>query len=248
MGKEISIIIATYNAEKTLEKCLNSIVCQKNDNVELLIIDGGSKDKTVEIVEKYKGSVDYLVSEPDKGIYDAWNKGIAQAQGKWLMFVGADDELLPDAIATYIHVINNNPEIGSYDYICAHNDYIAFDGRLIKKIGTEPEWKKMKYYMSAAHVGSLHNKRNLFDEVGVYDLTYRICADYELLLRKREKLKYLFITDTIAKMKEGGMSMSLKAIIETYKIREKHKTLSLIINVVVLIKTILLYRLYKYHK
>lgn len=248
MGKEISIIIATYNAEKTLEKCLNSIVCQKNDQVELLIIDGGSKDKTVDIVEKYKLSVDYLVSEPDKGVYDAWNKGVAQAKGEWLMFVGADDELLPDAIATYKHVINNTPDIGSYDYICAHNDYIAFDGHFIKKIGSEPAWNKMRCYMSAAHVGSLHNKKNLFNQVGGYDLTYRICADYELLLRKRDKLKYLFITDTIAKMKEGGMSMSLKAIMETYKIRKKHHTLALIINVVVLIKTILLYRLYKYHK
>jgi len=248
MCKRISIIIATYNAEETLGKCLESIICQKNDNVELLIIDGGSKDKTTEIVEKHMENIDYYVSEPDNGIYDAWNKGIAQAKGDWIMFVGADDDLLPDALLKYERCLSETKDTNTYDYICAHNDYIAFDGSFIKKIGKEPSWQSMRYYMSAAHVGSLHNKRNLFDKVGVYDLTYKICADYELLLRKRDNLKYLFIEDTIARMKEGGMSMSLKALKETYKIRKKHKTVNGLINIMILIKSILFYKLYNYHK
>ena len=93
MKKIISIIIATYNAEKTLKRCLNSIVSQKKDQLELLIIDGCSTDRTMDIVREFAESIDVIVSEVDKGIYDAWNKGIRLATGEWIMFLGADDYL-----------------------------------------------------------------------------------------------------------------------------------------------------------
>lgn len=249
MSKLISVIIATYNAGKTLNRCLNSISNQLNDNCELLIIDGGSKDNTLDIIKSYGNKVTYTVSEPDKGIYDAWNKGIKQATGDWLMFVGADDELLPGSINTYLNCIINTTVIDAYDYICAQNDYVDSNGRFLKKIGKEPSWRNMRKYMAAAHVGSLHNKKNLFEQVGLYDLNYHICADYELLLRKRNHLSYKFITgETIARMQEGGMSMTSAALIETYKIRRMHKTLPSILNIMILIKSMLAYRLYKYHK
>ena len=88
MKKIISIIIATYNAEKTLKRCLNSIVSQKKDQLELLIIDGCSTDRTMDIVREFAESIDVIVSEVDKGIYDAWNKGIRLATGEWIMFLG----------------------------------------------------------------------------------------------------------------------------------------------------------------
>ena len=100
----ISIVIATYNAGKTLCNCLNSIVTQLTDDVELVIIDGGSRDNTNSIIESYGSQIAYHISEPDKGIYDAWNKGVKKAKGDWIMFVGADDVLLPEAIQTYLEV------------------------------------------------------------------------------------------------------------------------------------------------
>ncbi len=249
MSKLISVIIATYNAGKTLNRCLNSISNQLNDNCELLIIDGGSRDNTLDIIKSYGNKVAYTVSEPDKGIYDAWNKGIKQATGDWLMFVGADDELLPGSINAYLNFIIKTTAIDAYDYICAQNDYVDSNGRFLKKIGKAPSWRNMRKYMAAAHVGSLHNKRNLFEQVGLYDLNYHICADYELLLRKRNHLSYKFIEgETIARMQEGGMSMTSAALIETFKIRRKHKTLPSVLNVMILIKSMLAYRFYKYHK
>lgn len=246
--KDISIIIATYNASSTLEKCLNSILSQKDDNVELLVIDGNSNDNSLDIIDKYRSDIDYFVTEPDNGIYDAWNKGISNASGKWIMFVGADDELLDDAIRKYRKYLFSISDIDSYDYICATNYYVDDKGSILKCIGKEPSWEKMKCYMSAAHVGSLHNKENLFADVGLYDLSFSICADYELLLRKRDHLRYLFVPDTIAKMKAGGMSMSIKALLETYQIRKKHGTINPIFNCCLLIKSFILYKLYKYHK
>lgn len=246
--KIISIIIATYNAGKTLSKCLDSILLQKCDEVELLIIDGGSKDNTLNIIEESKNKVDFALSEPDKGIYDAWNKGIKQARGQWIMFVGADDELMPDAIDNYLNILlTHNTE--SIDYICAQNELVSYDNNFLKKIGKEPSWSRMRYDMAPAHVASLHNKQTLFGQVGLFNLQFHICADYELLLRKKNNLKYLFFPEfTMAKMQEGGMSTSLKAVLETYKIRKYHKTISPILNLVVLVKYLLGYKLYKFHK
>ncbi len=226
----ISIIIATYNASSTLRRCLDSIVPQLTVDTELIIIDGQSTDDTNAIVRSYGTAVTVHISEPDKGIYDAWNKGIGRATGQWIMFIGADDILLPGAIDTYLHVLRSTVDIASYDYLCARNEYVDEAGHILGLIGEAPSWQRMRRYMSAAHVASLHNKTHLFDTLGGYDLAYRICADYELLLRKRP-LRYLFLGDAvIARMTSGGMSFSTAAIREAYRIRGQHHTLPTIVN------------------
>lgn len=235
-NKTISIIIATYNAGKTLQHCLDSIAPQKSKELELLIIDGQSTDNTLDIINSNKLIIDFYISETDKGIYDAWNKGIQMATGEWIMFVGADDILLPNALSQYIDLINKTPEIGNYDYICANNEFIGKDGKVLKIMGEAPSWSKMKKYMAAAHVASLHNKKNLFNKVGLYNLEYKICADYELLLRKKDKLIFLFKPIHIAQMKVGGMSFSTKAIIETYLIRKRHQSVSPMFNILLFLR------------
>lgn len=244
----ISIIIATYNAEKTLNRCLNSIIPQLNEECEVVIIDGNSKDKTNEIIKSYKGSIAYSISEPDKGIYDAWNKGIKAAKGKWIAFIGADDILLPNALQEYLSLIRKTPNIDSYDYICAQNEYVDNNGKLLMILGNPPEWKFMRKKMVAAHVASLHNKQNLFKKNGEYDLNFKICADYELLVRKHNNLKYIFIPKHIARMQAGGMSLSTKAVKETYKIRQKHKTLPSLLNCIYFIIDWILYKLFTLRK
>lgn len=229
-NKQISIIIATYNAAKTLRTCLDSIVPQLTDETELIIVDGKSKDETNSIIDSYGSKVTVHISEPDKGIYDAWNKGVKVAKGEWVMFVGADDVLLPDALVKYLKVINSTADIGEYDYICANNEFVDMKGNVLKIMGKAPAWKYMRRGMAAAHVASLHNKHNLFETIGGYNLDFKICADYELLLRKKQQLHYLFVPVHIARMKVGGMSFSTKAIIEAYKIRKLHHCLPLIVN------------------
>lgn len=219
---QISIIIATYNANNTLKRCLDSIVSQLTDECELIIVDGGSKDSTNEIINLYGDKIAVHISEPDKGIYDAWNKGVNLAHGKWVGFIGADDILLPDAIQTYLATINSTPNIDSYDYICARNEYADTNGNVIQVIGKPAVWSKMRKVMVAAHVASLHNRHNLFETIGGYDLQFHICADYDLLLRKRDKLKSLFVDHRIARMQTGGMSFSVAALKEAYKIRKKN--------------------------
>jgi len=241
--KKISIIIATWNAAKTLRNCLDSIVPQLTEDTELLIIDGGSTDETMDIVRSYGDKIAYSVSEPDKGIYDAWNKGIKIAKGQWIAFIGADDELLPNAINIYLKIIQNTHDIDSYDYICAHNEFVDFEGQILRIMGGAPKWQKIRKGMNAAHVASLHNKHNLFENLGGFDINFKICADYEMLLRKNNNLKYIMLDAHIAKMKVGGMSFSVEALKEVYKARKKHHSVPEIANVLLLVKDVIRFKL-----
>ena len=238
-----SIISATYNAATTLNDLVQSILPQKTENVELIIVDGGSTDDTVNIIKSYGSIVDYYITEKDNGIYDAWNKGIKVAKGQWIMFVGADDVLLPNTIENYNQLILNCKD-KDVDYISGKVCYVNDNGKIMKLLGSECSWNKMRKGMCAAHVASLHNS-NLFDEVGLYDLKFKICGDYELLLRKKEKLKSLFLNKTVAQMKSGGMSFSFAAIIETYQIRKTRQSLSRIQNVFIFIRDIVGYYLFR---
>jgi glycosyltransferase involved in cell wall biosynthesis len=232
-NKLVSIIIATYNASTTIKKCLESIAFQKTDECELLIIDGSSTDDTANIVKSYGTVVDYFISEPDSGIYDAWNKGIKVSHGEWIMFIGADDILLPNAINDYLNILKYNIGNKDIDYVCSKNEYVDRNGQLLKILGSEPAWNKMRKMMVAAHVASLHNRKRLFDEIGLYDSNLKICADYELLLRKGNRLRYLFIPNRIARMTVGGMSFSTKALIEEYNVRAMHHSVTSFGNVCV---------------
>lgn len=242
---QISIIIATFNAGETLRNCIDSILNQLTDDCELIVIDGGSKDDTNDIIKSYGSRISYTVSEADSGIYDAWNKGVKVAHGSWVAFIGADDVLLPNAIDTYLNLIKNTAEIDTYDYICAHVEYVDMNGKLLKLLGEEPKWKIMRKRMAPAHVASLHNKRNLFDTVGLYDFeNFHICADYELLMRKKENLKYIMIPAHIAQMKVGGMSFSTRALKETYDIRKTHHSISGFANHLLYLSDHLFYRFF----
>lgn len=244
----ISIIIATYNAAKTLQRCLDSIIPQLTDETELILVDGGSKDNTNQIIDSYGDKISVHISEPDKGIYDAWNKGVKSAHGDWVMFIGADDLLLPNAIQSYSEAIRSTSNADEYDYICAHNEYVDMKGKLLKILGEKPVWSKMRRGMVAAHVASLHNRHNLFEMIGGYNLDFKICADYELLLRKKSKLKSLMIPAHIARMTVGGMSFSTKAIIESYKIRKLHHSLPSFINKLYFLRDWIAFKLFIFRK
>lgn len=239
MRKLISIIIATYNAGSTLESCLKSIIAQKNDLIELLIIDGKSSDNTLKIVNAYRNQIDIFISEKDKGIYDAWNKGIVLANGQWIMFIGADDILYSDVLEGYIDFIRlNGDRVNRMDLITAKSEYVDLIIELIKIIGEPYVWNRYRRNMMIAHGTTLHN-RALFDEIGLYDINYKICADYELLMRKGEGIQGLFLDKIIMKFKIGGASFSYNCLLETYKIRDKYKTVSPFLNCMLFLRRLL---------
>lgn len=226
MSPKISIIIATYNAGKTLARCLQSIREEKTNEIELLVIDGGSKDNTLDIINTYQDTIDYGSSEPDKGIYDAWNKGITHAKGDWMMFIGADDYLVGNALSDYLNLLQQQ-DCAAYDLICAKELLVDASGKVLKTIGEPYQWDDFRKQMLIAHGASLHNKK-LFQEVGLFSLHYSICADYEFLLRK--KLKSLFVNETILYMQDGGASTTYQAVWQAFQVRKLHHSLSLPLN------------------
>ena len=179
MQKIISIIIATYNSERTLEKCLHSIIDQKDKSIEIIVVDNSSTDKTKDILQFFRKDIDHLISELDDGIYDAWNKGIRISTGKWIMFVWSDDEFRNDCISDLKKQITID---SNFDYICGKIMFVNNKGHELKQFGQPFNWKQFRTLMNLAHVSSLHN-RKLFEKYGYYDTTFRICGDYEFLLR-----------------------------------------------------------------
>jgi len=219
----ISIIIATYNAEKFIDLTLDSLQNQKNKKFEVIIVDAVSKDNTLKIVNKYPNLVKKIISEYDSGIYDAWNKGIKLAKYNWIMFLGAGDTLFTNAIEIYLTHINKFDD--SFDYISSKIYRVDNNENILSIIGKEWKWKEFCKVMTVAHVGSLHNKK-LFTDIGYFNTHYLICADYDLLIRKKDKLKSYFINEFIGKMLVGGISFSKKALVETAKIKFQHKSSS----------------------
>lgn len=241
--KVITVIVATYNPGSSIVHCLNSITTQLSDKVELVIVDGGSTDATKEIIEMYGSSVSLFISEKDNGIYDAWNKGIRASSGEWIMFIGADDILLQGALSHYLEFIENN-DVSEFDFICAEDEYVDGSGNLLNVYGKEPSWDNLKYSISVAHVAALHSRERLFGQVGLFDTSFPICADYEMLLRKGRNLKYAYLKHRIARMTCGGASCSMKALMEAFSVRKKHHTIPLFVNLVLTAKDMLVYLTY----
>jgi glycosyltransferase involved in cell wall biosynthesis len=195
----ITIITVVYNSATTLRATIESVVSQLSDHVEYIIIDGGSTDGTQDIIKAYEGALAYWLSEPDHGIYDAWNKGLSCAAGKYIGFIGGDDLLLPGSLSAYITNIGKYPEI---EYWSSKVALGHLEGRII---GKPWSWSSFRRYMAVAHVGSLH-RRDLYDRLGIYDVTYRIAGDYEFLLRAGSSLKAGFIDKVTVIMGDGGVS------------------------------------------
>jgi len=217
----ISIVIACYSAGATLAATLDSIVSQNRDDIEIIIVDGGSTDDTMAIVQKYGDKIAWSVSEPDKGIYDAWNKGLRAARGNYISFVGADDVLLPDAIDAYVRQIALQPDA---EYISSRVQY--GEGRAARIIGRPWRWEQFNRYMTVAHVGSMH-RRSLFDRLGPYNDSFRITGDYELLLRAGPDLLTAYIPNITVRMGVDGISsgQSNKVFCEADRAKRMHSGL-----------------------
>jgi len=199
----ITVITAVFNAAPTIEKCIRSVITQSYDNLEYLIIDGGSTDGTLEIIRQYEEAIDYWVSEPDEGIYDAWNKGVRLATGDWLAFLGADDSYLPGAIDAYAAAIVDCRD-RLLEYISSRVNLTT--GTIVKRtVGLPWIWKSFRKHPNVAHTGSLHN-RTLFQRYGLYDTSYKICGDYEFLLRPRSGLRAAYLDAITVNMGLGGAS------------------------------------------
>lgn len=203
---KVSIITVCYNSEKTIEDTIKSIAAQTYKNIEYIIIDGGSKDTTNDIVNKYKDIVSIHLSEPDNGLYDAMNKGIKLATGELVGVLNSDDVLYDNKVIENIAL-----NIGDYDGIYA--DVGFYEQDLVKKTRhySSDNFVKEKFsrgFMPAHPSFYVRNKH--YKTVGDYNLNYKIAADFDIVLRlfNLPNVKFKYLNQEVVKMRIGGVSTS----------------------------------------
>lgn len=193
---KLSIIIPTFNSATVLSRALDSIVNQTFSDWEILIMDGGSTDNTLKVAQSYNNSRIRIYSEPDKGIYDAMNKGIDLTKGDWIYFLGSDDWLIDTRILGDVF----SQSIDKYDVVYG-NVESNLDSR------HNGEWNLSNLEFNRCHQAIFH-KRDLFKKLGKYNLMYPVMADHDFNLKWffSRRIKKLYIPYTIAHYSVDGFS------------------------------------------
>jgi glycosyltransferase involved in cell wall biosynthesis len=210
----ITVITAVFNGQDCIADCIESVLHQDFPNVEHIILDGNSEDGTVAILRHYENKVALWLSEPDSGVYDAWNKGLEVARGEWIAFLGADDRYLPNAISTYVDLARRVPDA----------EFLTSRAQLNHPSGYAPvfggawEWPRFSKTMTTIHVGTMH-RRSLFERYGKFDTSFLIAGDYEFLLRPRANLRTAFTPATTVVMRAGGLSDGTAGLYEARRAR-----------------------------
>ena len=205
----ISVITVVYNGEETLKDTIESVMIQSFDNVEHIIIDGGSSDGTVEILKQYDHVIDYWHSEKDGGMYDAMNKGIALSSGEYVGMLNSDDmfassDVLQNVVDTFCQT--QTDAVFSCLNIVDKDDL----SKILRK------YRVTKFNSALMRIGvmpphpTFYCKKSCYNEVGLYKTDYRIAADFEMLARLlvRQKISWSFLDKVTVTMRSGGLSDS----------------------------------------
>jgi glycosyltransferase involved in cell wall biosynthesis len=222
---KFSIITVTYNAGKVLEDTIQSVVFQTYRNVEYIIVDGGSTDNTLDVVHKYQERICKVISEPDKGLYDAMNKGIRMATGDYLCFLNAGDELHENETLQKIVYTLKGKELP--DVIYGETAIVDEEGHFLhmRRLST-PEhlhWKSFKEGMLVCHQAFFARRELAL--ANPYDLRYRFSAGFDWCIRIMKQSKYLHNTHLtlIDYLNEGMTTQNHKASLkERFRIMTKH--------------------------
>lgn len=205
----ITVVTVVFNGAGTISETIKSVLSQSYDNVEYIVVDGGSDDGTVEIVKKYQHAIDYWVSAKDGGIYDAMNKGIALARGDYVGMLNADDFFAhPAVLETMVaRFIKSNADAA---FSCLDIVDPANLARVLRK------YRISSYSPFMLRIGvmpphpTFYCKKSCYEKAGPYRTDYRIAADFEMLVRLllKHHITWEFIDETTVKMRAGGVSSS----------------------------------------
>ena len=219
----ITIVTVCYNSEKTIERTIKSVLSQQFTDYEYLIVDGVSKDTTLSIIQKYEplfnGHMKWR-SEPDKGIYDAFNKGCKWASGKYVWIVNSDDYMEPDALTKIWEVDQQqNTQQAKNTILIGRMNYISVDGTLLfvsKTISSEDLARAYRHdSMGLTHPATIVPK-SIYEKVGYYDDRFQISADIDWFNRAyKAGIDFYGFSAVVTNMTDGGVSGTLSLIKES---------------------------------
>mgnify|MGYP001214965797 FL=1 len=231
----ISIVTVTLNSEKYIEETIQSVLNQKNKNFEYIIIDGGSSDKTIDIIKKYENKIDYWVSEPDKGLYDAFNKGLTLVAGDIVGFVNSDDVYTNESLSIVEKYFKKYPNL----------DFLF--GGVKKHWGLLYGYKPWKIFFSwgfySSHSTGFFIKLESAKKVGFYNLKYKYSSDYDLFYRMIVKFRMKGMgtkkNEIFGHFRRGGYSSKISFLdhfFEEIKIRLDNGQNKLLVLFVIIFK------------
>ena len=199
----ISIITICRNSAPTISDTINSVLDQRVDKLEYIIIDGGSTDGTQEIVRAFGKGVDVFISETDKGISDAFNKGLARASGEIIGIINSDDTLLPGTLQKVIDFFSQNTNIE-----VMHGDVLFYDGdQFLKRINPPARWW-LPWRMGTFNIHpTTFVKREVYEKHGKFDTTYRFAMDDDLFCKwLNAGVKMAYLPEPLVRVQAGGVS------------------------------------------
>lgn len=210
----VSVVTVVFNGEKSLERCIKSVISQSYRNFEYILIDGNSTDQTVDIIRKHGKEIFYWISEPDRGVYDAMNKALKVATGEWIYFLGSDDIFVSRDILNKIFL---NRDISTFQILYGN---VLYDNQYLYK---------SKYSNALLIKNTLHHQgtfyRSSLFKCFSYDPNFSVFADYDLnLLSYLQKKSAFYLGATIAICSSGGVSGKpiLKNYVQEIYIRQKY--------------------------
>ena len=217
---KISIITIVYNNVKDIRYTLSSVACQTYPNIEYIVVDGLSNDGTLDVIEEYKSHITTLVSEKDKGIYDAMNKGLNLATGDYVLFLNSGDELFESETLNKIFSKGDNADI-YYGETKLINEEREIIGDRRHKTPEKFDWKSFKYGMNVCHQ-AIYIKREITCD---YDMQYQLSSDIDWVIKAAKKAKKIVnVKEYVAKYLVGGMSQQRhkQSLKERYEIFKKY--------------------------
>lgn len=202
---KLTLLTTCYNSAATIGDTLKSVNAQTYEDIEHIVIDGASTDDTVAICNEIGTRLTKVISEPDKGIYDAYNKGLTHATGDVIGFINSDDYYATDEVAARVMEIFKDPEIDA-----CHADLVYVHPEQTSHV--ERHWRSKQITPAVWHSGfmpahpTVFLRREVYDRVGNFDLTYRLAADYEFLLRTfyTHQVKSYYAPEIWVRMRSGG--------------------------------------------
>lgn len=205
---KVSIITVCYNSSATIEDTIKSVLSQDYRDIEYILIDGGSTDSTLGIINKYRDRITSIISEPDEGIYDAMNKGIKNATGEIVGILNSDDFYeAKNVISEMVSKFDSDTEIVFGDLIFVKPENIE----KVTRFYSLPNFKawKLRFGWMPPHPATFI-KKSVYDRFGLYKINYKISADYEVFVRFLlvNKVRYKHMGKTLVRMRDGGVSTS----------------------------------------